>query len=193
MNTKDLRVIKTQKAIRQALLNLLEKKNLEKITVKEICDQAMISKGTFYYHYRDIDDLFQTEIVRTFESLIDYIDDFSLLFDDPKAFISLVQEVVARHKHEVELFTKRRNPPDPPFWILPMLTEKVYASGRFERSEEMTLRLHVILQSCFFLIMHSGEDNQDLIAQIISDLTGGLLGNRDSAAKKDMKKPDPDV
>ena len=44
----DLRVTKTQRAIRAAFLELREKKPLEKITVKELCQRAEIHKSTFY-------------------------------------------------------------------------------------------------------------------------------------------------
>ena len=50
----DLRVTKTQRAIRAAFLELREKKPLEKITVKELCQRAEIHKSTFYDHYADV-------------------------------------------------------------------------------------------------------------------------------------------
>ena len=50
----DLRVTKTQRAIRAAFLELREKKPLEKITVKELCQRAEILKSTFYDHYADV-------------------------------------------------------------------------------------------------------------------------------------------
>ncbi len=53
----DLRVKKTQKNIREAFLSLRAKKPLEKITVKELCETALINKTTFYLHYQSIYDL----------------------------------------------------------------------------------------------------------------------------------------
>ena len=46
----DLRQKKTLAAIRTAFLELLGKKPLEKITVKELAEKAQISKATFYLH-----------------------------------------------------------------------------------------------------------------------------------------------
>lgn len=51
MNLNDKRVIQTRRAIRQALLNLMKKKAVSQITVKEICDAACINRNTFYAHY----------------------------------------------------------------------------------------------------------------------------------------------
>ena len=53
----DLRVQKTQRSIINALIELRSKKNLEKITVKELAERAEINKATFYQHYKDIYDL----------------------------------------------------------------------------------------------------------------------------------------
>lgn len=40
MNFTDLRILKTQERLQNALLELLETKELKAITVKEICDKA---------------------------------------------------------------------------------------------------------------------------------------------------------
>lgn len=52
-NSTDLRVLRTRKAIEQALISLLGRLPLEKITVQDICQEAMVNKGTFYRHYHD--------------------------------------------------------------------------------------------------------------------------------------------
>lgn len=63
----DLRIEKTENAIRNAFIQLRAKKALEKITIKELCEAALIHKSTFYSHYRDIYDLsdtMETEVVK---------------------------------------------------------------------------------------------------------------------------------
>ncbi len=45
------RVQKTKHAIYKALLNLLEKEDLEKITIRELCSCAGINRSTFYKYY----------------------------------------------------------------------------------------------------------------------------------------------
>lgn len=44
----------TEEKILNAALKLLEEKNLDKISVKDICDECEINRNTFYYHYTDI-------------------------------------------------------------------------------------------------------------------------------------------
>ena len=54
----DRRTLKTQKAICDALAELLTKKELRRITVQEIADKAEINRVTFYKHYLDVYDLY---------------------------------------------------------------------------------------------------------------------------------------
>lgn len=45
--------IRTDKAIRQALISLLKNKPFEKITVQDILDETPVTRSTFYKHYHD--------------------------------------------------------------------------------------------------------------------------------------------
>lgn len=53
----DLRVIRTKEAIRDALVELIEEKGFDSLTVKDITTRAKINRGTFYAHYEDKYDL----------------------------------------------------------------------------------------------------------------------------------------
>lgn len=50
---EDLRIQKTRRDLRQSILELLKTNSLEKISVKEICDKAMVNRMTFYKYYED--------------------------------------------------------------------------------------------------------------------------------------------
>ncbi|MEO2255421.1 TetR/AcrR family transcriptional regulator C-terminal domain-containing protein [Paenibacillus amylolyticus] len=54
---KDLRVRRTHKLLYNALFDLMEKSSFEQITVKQICDLAMVHRTTFYTHFQDKFDL----------------------------------------------------------------------------------------------------------------------------------------
>ena len=51
---RDIRVIRTQTALLEALEELIETKKLSNITVTELCTAAKINRNTFYYHYNNI-------------------------------------------------------------------------------------------------------------------------------------------
>ncbi|WP_456276258.1 TetR/AcrR family transcriptional regulator [Bacillus sp. AK128] len=59
MNKNDLRVLKTKNSIHLALTNLLKKKPLTRIKITELCKEANINRGTFYFHYQEVGDVFK--------------------------------------------------------------------------------------------------------------------------------------
>lgn len=50
----DRRIIRTKKAIKDAFFTLITKKEIEHISIKDIADEANISRKTFYYYYEGI-------------------------------------------------------------------------------------------------------------------------------------------
>ena len=57
MNKNESRYFNTAKRMDEALITLLEKKDFEYVTIKEICDTAGVNRSTFYLHYENIVDL----------------------------------------------------------------------------------------------------------------------------------------
>lgn len=49
----DKRITKSKKAIKSALIEILQEMPFEKITVTEICRRGIVSRITFYTHYED--------------------------------------------------------------------------------------------------------------------------------------------
>lgn len=55
---EDLRVRRTHKLLWDSLMSLMDKQEFEKISVKDICEHAMVHRTTFYKHYEDKYELF---------------------------------------------------------------------------------------------------------------------------------------
>lgn len=55
--TDDRRTRKTRTAIEKAFIELIQKNDINKITIKDITDKADTNRSTFYTHYEDIYDL----------------------------------------------------------------------------------------------------------------------------------------
>ncbi|MBO5526295.1 MAG: TetR/AcrR family transcriptional regulator [Clostridia bacterium] len=59
---EDKRITKTKRGLRNTVIRLIESETFEKITVKTICQEAHVSRLTFYSYYRDkydlMDDIF---------------------------------------------------------------------------------------------------------------------------------------
>ena len=71
METKkeDRRVRRTKKLLTQALTQLLQQKQVNEITVKELTDLADMNRGTFYLYYKDIFDMIEKIEDELFENL----------------------------------------------------------------------------------------------------------------------------
>ncbi|WP_342045775.1 TetR/AcrR family transcriptional regulator [Bacillus sp. OTU530] len=57
MATEDRRVLKSQEAIKNALIELMLEKNFDQITLQDISDRANVGRRTIYHHYMDKYDL----------------------------------------------------------------------------------------------------------------------------------------
>ena len=96
-------VIRTKMAIGQAYYELLFLKNREKITVKDVLERANFSQGTFYAHYRDIEDL------------NDQLENYILeecrkgIQKTPLVQVEPVVEMFETHRQELKGLAKNRN------------------------------------------------------------------------------------
>jgi AcrR family transcriptional regulator len=62
MNKFESKYKNTAVLMDESLLSLLEKKDFEYISVKEICQKAGVNRSTFYLHYETMDDLLNETI-----------------------------------------------------------------------------------------------------------------------------------
>ncbi len=92
MNKNDSKYFKSAEKMHNALITLLNKKDFELITVKEICELAEVNRSTFYLHYDNSYDLLK----ETIEAV--YKDFFSRFSDDG------YREINLKEKSDEELF-----------------------------------------------------------------------------------------
>ncbi len=70
-NENDLRVQKTQKALCDALMELLEVKCFDAISISELCDRAVVRRATFYKHFYDKYDFWRFFVRRMRKKFLD--------------------------------------------------------------------------------------------------------------------------
>lgn len=61
----------TTKAIQEAFFELLSKKSIDQITIKDITSRCGVSRNTFYYHYTDITALVEEIMMSMVDELIE--------------------------------------------------------------------------------------------------------------------------
>lgn len=83
----DLRQKKTKRSIKNAFLELRMRKPLERITIKELTEQAEVSKATFYLHYKDIYDLSHCMEDEVIQDLLNSISVPESILKNPKKFM----------------------------------------------------------------------------------------------------------
>lgn len=70
---KDLRVKRSQKLLREALIDLIEERGFESLTVGEVTERAMVSRATFYRLYQDKYDLVEQIYAEATKALLDAV------------------------------------------------------------------------------------------------------------------------
>ena len=68
-NAHDLRVKRTHKLLREALITLIEERGFDALTVEEITQRALVSRTAFYRYYQDKYDLVEQIFEETMANL----------------------------------------------------------------------------------------------------------------------------
>lgn len=92
--------------IKQAFAELLNEKDMSKITVTDIVERANISRGTFYAHYLDVYDLYaaiQSNIVEAIDETIDKVGVANIILDPTEVIITSIQ-FLEKNKNYYKLF-----------------------------------------------------------------------------------------
>lgn len=95
-NSGDLRARRTRKLLREALLELIEERGFDMLTVGEIAERAMVSRAAFYRYYQDKYDLVEQ------------------IFDE--AMLALVNDV-GRRSHDSLSDFDPSSAPTPQRWV----------------------------------------------------------------------------
>jgi AcrR family transcriptional regulator len=98
----DLRVRRTRRLLREALIDLTIEKGFAELTVQDIAERAMVNRATFYRHYEDKYDLVMATIAEVLAELQQPkdphpIDGQAYLFDEPSPALVQLFAHLAEH------------------------------------------------------------------------------------------------
>lgn len=107
---EDLRVRRTRKLLRDALISLIEQeqRSFEAITVGEIAARAMVSRAAFYRYYQDKYDMVEQIFEETITTMIGELDQWR------QKFIGDIPPLLLVSDYHLYL-TDKEFPPDP--WV----------------------------------------------------------------------------
>jgi len=108
----DKRVIRTKKAIKNALFKLMESKDISDITISELTASANVNRRTFYTHYRTITDILEeieNDLVAALTEMLKDVDVNNCSESIEKLFLrfhSIVSEEFDFYFHLMKLDTR---------------------------------------------------------------------------------------
>ncbi len=175
----DARLRYTRMVIKNSFVELLKKKPINKITVKEICEMAEINRATFYKHYLDVYDLlnkleqeFLTELQNDVQQSIEknFIDTFILILVSIKANSELY----------ITLFSQNGDPlfPNRIFCLCYEYIE-VENSKHFQKlsPSELTWLYYFIAQGCSGILTQWIKNGMVEPINEVADFTDKLIQN----------------
>ncbi len=98
MNKSESKYFNTALLMDEALISLLAVKDLEYITIKEICKKAGVNRSTFYLHYDTVADLANEALETVNRRFLSYFDQNAKIISDnisekePKDLIFITQD-----------------------------------------------------------------------------------------------------
>ena len=100
--------VRSRRLIRQAFLELLREKQLEKITVTDIVNRADINRSTFYAHYPDVMGLVEALMDNTIERSMALVSqtDFREIVNNPVPFLQGLTAIGAENIDVYKLLSK---------------------------------------------------------------------------------------
>ena len=181
MNKQDLRVVKTLDSIENALLKLLEIKPLDRITVTELAQTAMINKGTFYLHYVDIYDLYRYTLHKYIRKPIEEGDFFSDFFDDPELFLTELSAALDKNIPIIDKITRNRERPIDYNYLIENIKAKIYETGRIQQNITNDMKITMIFGS--YTIFHNEyqEGYTEQMQELLAEMTKGLFPRTENA------------
>jgi len=129
----DLRISRTHKMIKEALFELMDTMGFDKISVQNLTKKAMVSRTTFYLHYKDKYDLLdqiENEILDGFKNIItnlplDEIVTKGLSNEKPFSLLLRIYEYVKENQQFFKLIMGKNG--DPSFYYKLSETMKLTA------------------------------------------------------------------
>lgn len=165
MTKSESKYFNTAEKMNQAFFTLIEKKDYDYITIKDVCKEAGVNRSTFYLHYETMNDLLEESVQNSIKKLTQYMNPESL---------KVMEKIKTCDLKELYFIT--------PEYLIPYLTyiknnQKIYRLF-FQKATMLHLdqQLQYTFQDILMPILERYhvpiKDRDYLVAFCISGLTG---------------------
>jgi len=108
MKKEDLRITKTKRDLRVALIYLLKDLPFEKVTIGDVCEKAMVNRMTFYKHFKDKYDLLEQTIdylmMQIIQKVTDAVTPVNSFEDFLEFCVALAQTIILESAEKKDVF-----------------------------------------------------------------------------------------
>lgn len=95
---EDRRIKITKLLLKESLIDLLYEKDINKITIKEVCEKADLNRSTFYAHYSDIYALLNSIKEEYMENILNEVPEMKLEYSDSSIVINNILNYILENK-----------------------------------------------------------------------------------------------
>ena len=167
----------TKQALSNALKQLLQKKQITKITINDIAEACGISRMTFYYHFKDIYDLADWTLQETLHTAIadnrthdNWQQGFLNLLDVLKAHQPLILNVYrAIDREQVERYMRR----EVEALLLPVVEEQAAGLQISEKGKHMVAIFYTY--AFMGIVLEWIQRNMQASPQEVADTTAAMI------------------
>lgn len=170
----DLRVRKTENSIREAFLRLRAKKPLDRITVKELCEKAIINKTTFYLHYQSIYELSEVIENELIEGCFAKICDEDI--GNPEKMVLEFYRAFSERSELFRILFSDNRIEYPAKKANEFMTERIFRKYPYLRENaEFNIRFTAIMYGCFFAYLENRDRDVATVIRHLSKIAKEVL------------------
>lgn len=171
----DIRIQKTESAIKNAFLELRSQKSVEKITVKELCQRAQINKSTFYTHYADIYALSDAMQAETIAFVLGTISQGEWSVQEPGALTRAIFQATTAHRTLINGLFSPRERPRLASALETGIKEMIYQKYPELREDmEKSVLLSFCIQGGYHAYLSHPEVDEEKLAAVIEHISSTL-------------------
>lgn len=125
---KSLSFRRTHKLLREALIDLIEERGFDTLTVREITERAMVSRAAFYRHYQDKYDLVEQIFLEAAKTLFSVISE-PVMEHPPRIWVRFFEHIAEYERLYRALLGRKGSP----WFVLKMRASLVALVKEYER------------------------------------------------------------